>query len=126
MTHCNARVSRGRTSYHAGIAAEQSVERVYQSLGYELAQSRWRSAGGEIDLIFRNEGEVIFVEVKKARSFAAAALRITRAQTKRIFAAASMFLSDEPAGQSTGMRFDVALVNEKGEIEILENALLDG
>lgn len=126
MPLCDARVDRGRTSYHAGIAAEEGVERVYRSRGYDLVKSRWRNAGGEIDLIFRHDGEVIFVEVKKARSFAAAALRITRARTRRIFTAASAFLSGEPAGQLTWARFDVALVNEVGEIEILENALLDG
>ena len=40
----------------------------------------------------------------------------------RICASASVFLGQEPAGQDTAARFDVALVDEAGRIEIIENA----
>jgi putative endonuclease len=65
---------------------------------------------------------VVFVEVKKSKSFAAAAERVSKRQMQRIYQAASEFLAGEPAGQDTEMRFDVALVNGVGEVHILENA----
>ena len=40
----------------------------------------------------------------------------------RIYASAADFLSGEPDGQLTPSRFDVALVDGTGRIEILENA----
>ena len=40
----------------------------------------------------------------------------------RIYGAASEFLAGEPAGQLTEVRFDVALVDAVGRIEVLENA----
>ena len=36
--------------------------------------------------------------------------------------AATEFLAGEPKGQLTDVRFDVALVDDKGRIEVLENA----
>jgi putative endonuclease len=40
----------------------------------------------------------------------------------RICTAASEYLAQEPLGQLTPVRFDVALVDGAGRIEILENA----
>lgn len=113
----------GTTSYHGGLAAEQAVARYYQSLGHEIAASRWRSKAGEIDLIVRKDGVVVFVEVKKSKSFDRGAVRLSPRQIARIYDSAAMFLEGEPFGQNTDARFDVALVNSGGEISVLENAI---
>jgi putative endonuclease len=73
-------------------------------------------------VIARDGEEVIFIEVKQSRSHARAALHLTGRQMARIYASASVFLGQEPAGQDTAARFDVALVDEAGRIEIIENA----
>lgn len=114
----------GLVSYHSGIAAETSVQRLYADGGKVFAASRWRGASGEIDLIMREGQSVVFVEVKKAATHAEAALRITSRQMTRIYAAASEFLAGEPDGQNTESRFDVALVDSFGRIEVLENAFM--
>lgn len=79
-------------------------------------------AGGEIDLVARDGAEVIFIEVKQSDTHAHAAEHLGRHQMARIYAAASEFLAGEPMGQLTPMRFDVALVDGGGVIEIVENA----
>lgn len=114
----------GAVSYHNGLAAEQAVLRQYGASGCASLAERWRGSGGEIDLILRNpeNGGVIFVEVKKARDFAAAAARMSARQIGRIMTSAAQFLGTQPAGQDTDARFDVALVNDSGAVEILENA----
>ena len=61
--------------------------------------------------------------MKKSRDFARAAQRVTQRQIGRILSAASEFLGGEPRGQDTDVRFDVALVNARGEVQVLENAL---
>lgn len=114
----------GAVSYHAGLAAEDIVARVYGRLGYALLERRWRGPGGEIDLIFENAGALVFVEVKKARDFAAAAARITPRQIARINSSASCYLATCPGGQDTESRFDAALVNSSGAVEIVENAFM--
>ena len=112
----------GAASYHAGVAAEAAVARLYETCGTPITARRWRSEAGEIDLIARNGDEVIFIEVKQSRSHADAALHLTGRQMARITASASVFLGQEPAGQDTAARFDVAIVDDAGRIEIIENA----
>jgi len=51
-----------------------------------------------------------------------AAEHLTERQMARIYGAASEFIGNEPAGQLTPCRIDVALVDGQGRIEILENA----
>lgn len=112
----------GLMSHRAGRAAEDAVARHYQQGGRAIAASRWRSPAGEIDLIARDGAEVIFIEVKHSRTHAEAAERLGERQMARIYASASMFLADEPEGQATPSRFDVALVDGQGRVEVIENA----
>lgn len=112
----------GRISYLSGLAAEAAVERHYARGGRGVAARRWRGQGGEIDLIARDGEGVIFIEVKAARTHAEAVQRVTPGQTRRIMAAAAEFVGGEPKGSLTPMRFDVALVDSAGRIDIIENA----
>lgn len=112
----------GATSYHAGLAAEDGVARAYLDRGGLCAARRWRCAAGEIDLIIREGARVVFVEVKLAETLAEAAHRLGAPQIARIRMAASVFVAGEPAGQDTEMRFDLALVDGQGRIEIMPDA----
>lgn len=112
----------GARSYHAGLAAESLVEQLYERAGRKVCARRWRGSAGEIDLIARDGAEVIFIEVKQSRSHALAAEHLSARQMARIYGAASEFIGGEPAGQLTPVRFDVALVDGVGRIEIVENA----
>lgn len=115
----------GLTGYHAGLAAENIVAEDYARRGRKIANHRWRGCGGEVDLIVREGDRVVFVEVKKSKTFARAAERLTRRQMDRIYATASEFLGGEPAGQMTDVRFDLALVDGQGAVQIIENAFMD-
>lgn len=112
----------GAVSYYGGLAAEDQVATYYQGLGYDTRHKRWRGKGGEIDLVLSDDDGLIFVEVKQSRDFARAAERLSRTQMKRIYATASEYLGQMPMGQDTEARFDVALVNQHGQINIIENA----
>lgn len=113
---------RGQRAYLSGLGAERSVAGEYDRRGADLLVTRWRGQAGEIDLIFLHHGVYVFCEVKKARSFDEAAERLRPAQALRIHAAASEYLGQTPDGQLSEVRFDLALVDDAGRIEIREGA----
>jgi putative endonuclease len=114
----------GAVSWHAGATAEDRVASHYARRGGDVRHRRWRGRGGEIDLVVRSGGVTVFVEVKAARTHAEAAQRLRARQAARVMAAAEEFCAGEPEGALTEMRFDLALVDASGRIEILENALM--
>lgn len=113
----------GRIGYEAGASAELRVAQDYERRGFPLARRRWRGQGGEIDLIVRDGDGLIFVEVKKSRSFQRAAERLSRQQMNRIISAAEEFLGTQPRGSLTDVRFDLAMVDGYGQIRVIENAI---
>ncbi len=121
-----ARHHRGRRAFHAGQAAEMRIAQDYERRGFAIARRRWRGRGGEIDLIVRDGTGLIFVEVKQSRSLARAAESLSARQMQRIYASAEEFLGTEPAGSLTDVRFDVALVDGQGDLQIIENAFGHG
>jgi putative endonuclease len=112
----------GHRAHLAGHAAEAAVLRSYHARGAGVVARRWRGQGGEIDLVLRDGADLVFVEVKQARSFARAAERLTPRQVARIMSAASEFLGTQPEGQATAVRFDLATVDATGRAEIREAA----
>lgn len=113
----------GTISYHAGFAAEDSVARHYRGTGRPVVARRWRGKGGEIDVIARDGADTVFIEVKKSRTHEAAALRMSDRQMRRLFDCAGEYMGALPDGMNSPVRFDVALVDSVGRIEIIENAL---
>lgn len=116
------RARRGATAYHSGQAAEDIVARHYAAGGYPILAQRWRGSRGEIDLVAKDGDGIVFIEVKKSKTHAMAASRLTREQMERIYGAGSEFLATQPKGQLTDVRFDVALVDDMGRVEVILNA----
>lgn len=114
----------GLKSYLAGKAAEDTVLRLYVEHGHRLICRRWRGRGGEIDLVVEKEGELVFVEVKSSGNFATAALALSRRQIARLLKSAEDCLGHFPLQSLTAMRFDVALVDHRGQVEVIPNALM--
>ena len=112
-----------KLSYHSGQAAELQVARHYERDGWRVLEHRFKSAAGEIDLVLRRQDTVLFVEVKRARTHDIAASRISLQQIARINLSAEIFVSEHLSGQNFEMRLDAALVDQKGEIQIIPNAL---
>ena len=86
-------------------------------------QHRFKSAAGEIDLVLRRDDTVLFVEVKRARTHDIAASRFSLQQIARINQSAEILVAEHLSGQNFEMRLDAALVDQKGEIQIISNAL---
>lgn len=114
----------GLTSYLAGKAAEDTVMQLYFDHGHRLICRRWRGRGGEIDLVMEKGGELVFVEVKKSGSFAKAAIALSQRQIARLLQSAEDCLGYFPRKSLTAMRFDVALVDDVGRVDVVPNALM--
>lgn len=117
-----ARRDRGQRAYLSGAAAEDRVARLYEQAGARVLARRWRGAGGEIDLILRDDNGLVFVEVKAARCFDRALSALSSRQIGRICIAAQEFAGSQPDGLLSDMRFDLAVVDGQGCARILENA----
>lgn len=117
-----ARRTRGRIAHLSGVLAEDSVARLLERKGMVILARRWRGKAGEIDLIARDGQCLVFVEVKQSSNHEDAAYRLGAAQQGRIMRAALEYC--DAAGQSPlpEMRFDAALVEGQGRVEILERA----
>lgn len=117
---------RGRMAHHAGLSAENRIAQDYERRGFAVARRRWRGQGGEIDLIVQDGNALIFVEVKQSRNLQRAAESLSTRQMQRIYKSAEEFLGTQPAGSLTDVRFDVALVDGRGDMQIIENAFGHG
>ena len=114
----------GHRAYRDGLAAEDAVADHYASLGYPVLARRWRDHGGEVDIICQGDGELLFIEVKKADCFDWAAERLSFAQLERIALAAEEYIGTVAADPLMPMRIDLAKVDRQGQIEIEEGLTL--
>jgi putative endonuclease len=103
-----------QAAFRTGISAENRAAVYLESQGYAIAARRFKSPVGEVDIVARRDGELVFVEVKARRRLDDAAFSVTPRQQKRIVAAAEAWLADHPDDGSCNIRFDVILVARNG------------
>jgi len=99
-----------RIAFAFGLSAESRAAAYLVAKGYRILARRFRTQVGEIDIVARRRGVLVFVEVKARESFDAAAEAIGRRQQNRIVAAAQSWLAAHPDDAARDMRFDVMLV----------------
>ena len=78
--------------------------------GYSVLARRYRSAMGEIDIVARRGGALVFVEVKARLSVEAALQAVGARQRGRISRAASLFVAAHPGLAGLTMRYDLMIV----------------
>ncbi|MPZ16434.1 MAG: YraN family protein [Luteitalea sp.] len=95
--------------------------------GYAILERRYRTRGGEIDIVAEHRRTIVFVEVKTRRtvSFGQPAEAVTWIKRRRLRAMARDYLSHRRLGDRA-CRFDVVTVlwpvGQRPTIEIIENA----
>ncbi len=115
----------GKRAYLSGLAAEDSVIRVYEAQGAVLRERRWRGEAGEIDLILEHGDDLVFCEVKQARTHDIAATSLRPRQRARIRLAAAEYLSGQPKGELTPSRLELALVDQSGTVRFCPEAFAE-
>lgn len=105
-----------------GAAGEDRAADWYRRAGYEVLARNWRCPEGELDLVLRAGGSIVFCEVKTRSSdrFGLPAEAVTAAKQRRLRVLAARFLREHPQ-QGARPRFDVASVMGD-HVEVLEGA----
>ena len=83
-----------------GVAGEDAVAAWYVARGYEIVDRNWRVREGEIDVIARDAGSVVFCEVKTRRgdAFGAPVEAVTARKQQRLRLLARLWLADRRPG----------------------------
>jgi len=94
-----------------GQSAEALAEQMLREKGYRILERNLRVAGGELDLIAKDQGVLVFIEVKARRGnqFGGAPYAITSRKKQQIIKLASCYLSQRGLSNQD-CRFDVILV----------------
>lgn len=106
----SARAARGRAAYAAGLRAERLAALLLRLKGYRILARRMKTRAGEIDLVVRRGGVVVFVEVKARPDLDGAVEALLMRQRTRLARAAELFVAARPALARLDMRFDLVLV----------------
>ena len=102
-----------QVAFALGLSAESRAAALLIAKGYRIVARRWRSPVGEIDIVARRRGTLVFVEVKARERLDDAAEAVVVRQQRRIIAAAEAWLASHPEDANCDMRFDVMLVAPK-------------
>jgi putative endonuclease len=102
-----------QVAFALGLSAESRAAAFLIAKGYRIVARRWRSPVGEIDIVARRRGVLVFVEVKARERLDDAAEAVVMRQQRRIVAAAQAWLARHPDDVDSNMRFDVVLVAPK-------------
>ena len=118
------RARRGARNFHAGMAAEDGVERIYLQRGARILARRHRTPEGEIDLIVQDGDCLVFIEVKRRKRLHGFDSPISEKQWQRLGCAALHYVvnNHDVTRVHPICRFDAALVGPDGQVTIIENA----
>lgn len=78
--------------------------------GYRILARRYKTRGGEVDLIAARRGRVAFIEVKRRATIADCEAAITETLSRRVRAAADHWLAARPEYQTAMIGFDLVFV----------------
>jgi putative endonuclease len=97
-------------AFRTGLSAESRAALLLVAKGFRILARRWKSPVGEIDIVARRRGLLVFVEVKARDNLEDAAWSVTDRQRARIVAAAEAWLARYPDPRVRDIRFDAMLV----------------
>jgi putative endonuclease len=97
-------------AFGLGLSAESRAAAYLIAKGYWIVARRFRTPFGEVDIVARRRGVLVFVEVKARSTLDAAAEALQVRQQRRIADAAAFWLSLNPHDVGSDIRFDAMLV----------------
>ncbi len=120
--------SRRSLGHFGEVLAEGHLRR----LGYEIVERNWRCARGEIDLVAREGGDWVFVEVRtrQGQPRGAPEESLTRTKQRRLLQLAGLFLQeqglDDVPWRIDVVAVDVDAMGRPTRVEVLPAAVYEG
>jgi putative endonuclease len=104
---------RGQSRQQRGAAAEALAAEYLSARGLEVLVRNLRCRGGEIDLVCRDGGVLVVVEVRQRsrHDFGGALASVTWRKQRKIIRAARFLLESAPRWRNALLRFDVVGVH---------------
>ena len=92
-----------------GDTFERRAANLLQQQGRQILERNFRARTGEIDIIARDGGTLVFIEVRARRhsAYAGAAASVTRGKQRRLLNTAALYLRARPSLAQAACRFDV-------------------
>jgi putative endonuclease len=109
-----------------GATGEELAAGVLKKQGYKVLERNYRTSLGEIDLVARHRGVLVFIEVKTRRSskFGSPQEAVHPAKQERLRNLTEFYLNQKGLGDVT-VRFDVVGIlwqQGKPQIEVIQGA----
>lgn len=101
-----------RAKDETGRWGEAVAARYLSAVGLEILDRNWRCDAGELDIVARDGGAVVFCEVKTrtTTAFGDPAEAVHHRKASRIRVLAGRYLSEHPGTHAPDIRFDVVAV----------------
>ena len=107
-------------SYRTGMGGELLAQQFLEQKGYEIIQKNYRIQGGEIDLITRKDGWLIFFEVKTRTSptFGSPEDAMNYHKRRNLLRVMYAYLCDHPAQK---WRFDLMALDIRSKVAYIKH-----
>jgi putative endonuclease len=111
------------SSREKGAQGEETARRYLQARGYHILVSNFRARTGEIDIIMKDRDEIVFVEVKSARSdtFGNPAEWVSAFKQRRIIRTSLVYVQAKGL-TACPMRYDVITVDPDRKVSHVRDA----
>ena len=126
-------VNKRQDAYERGVEAENAAARYLRLKGYQVLEQRYKTPGGEIDLVVQKNETLVFVEVKSHKDPEQALYAVNERSRRRIEAAAGHYIAHHEEMAEAPMRFDVLVIPPQASnllgalcVHHLDNAWLEG
>ena len=116
------RTAIGTRAQAQGLGAETTACAALEAEGWRILGRRLRTPAGEIDVVAERAGLLAVVEVKRRPTLAEAAASLSARQRARLLAAAEILLAANPDWGRAGIRFDVIVVDDAGQVRRIVDA----
>ncbi|MCG8451582.1 MAG: YraN family protein [Spirochaetales bacterium] len=101
------------STYLRGVAGEDRAVQKLEGLGWQILARRFRSAGGEVDIIAMEADTIVFVEVKAWDVYGPEDLErsVGHAKRARLRRCAAAYLKSHPEYGDCRVRFDLMFLS---------------
>ncbi len=114
-------INKNITSYEKGLLGENCAKKLLLSKGFEIIGERLKTPYGEIDILAKQNNDIVAIEVKLRKNLDNSLECISDLQKKRI-ANSLNFIISERNEPFENYRIDVVCLDSVGRFEYIKNA----